>query len=538
VGGTGNGIADMMLGLAPSFYQNSTEILNITYPAREAYVQDTFKMSRRLTWTYGARWEPYLGVRSIPGAFVTFRPGQCSTEFPTAPCGIVAPGDRGVSANLSGDKWADVGPRASVAWDVFGNGKAALRAGYALMPTYQVLIGFNEYTTTAPFGVAYSPNPAAENLADPYQQYGKVPFPWTIPTAGDPNNTSIVFPVPVNTKGKDINYNNAMVHQWNVTYEFEPFPAYVFSVGYVATRGTHLDEDHDMNYPRFVPGASTNDFANVMSRRPWGPAIETIDQSFADFNSLYQSLQVRFTKRYSHGLSYMGNYTLSSERQIQNGPRYWGDAFLDYYSPGFMQNYALAFTYDIPFPAGKTWVGKFLLGGWTFGGNVTGFSGSYGSVADYNCAEFNFGTAGCNAVYAGGSPYSSGLGQPQMVGGAQVGLTYLNPNAFVRADQTLVSGVVTTSPEVGQRLFLGNAITGIFKGPGGFMLNSSLSKTFALTERLKLNYRIEAQNLFNHTVLNMPDGSYTSVGPDMTHFGIIDSAMNPRMIQMSARFVF
>jgi hypothetical protein len=356
--------------------------------------------------------------------------------------------------------------------------------------------------------------------------------------AGDPSNTSIVFPVPVDTKGKDPNYNNAAVHQWNVTYEFEPFPTYMFSVGYVETRGTHLDEDHDMNYPRFVPGASTNDFANVMSRRPWGPAIETIDQSFADFNSLYQSLQVRFTKRYSHGLSYMGNYTLSSERQIQNGPRYWSDAFLDYYSPGIMHNFAVAFSYDVPIPTGKSRLGKALLGGWTVGGDAMGSSGPYGSVSDYNCAEFNFGSAGCNATFTGGNPDSLSKGQPQMFSGTQVGVSWVDPSKFLRADQTLVNGVATTSSDVGQRLFLGNAITGVFKGPAAFMLNASLSKTFAFTERFKLNYRIEATNALNHTVLNAPDTSYTSVGPDMSHFGVIDSAWNPRMIQMSARFIF
>jgi hypothetical protein len=536
VGGTGNGIADMLLGLAPNFYQNNTEGNNLGYPAREAYLQDTFKVSQRLTFMYGARWEPYLGVHSIPGAFVTFRPGQASTEFPTAPVGIVTPGDRGIPPNLSGVKWGDVGPRASVAWDIFGNGRAAFRAGYALMPTYQVLLGFNEYTTTAPFGVSYSPNPAAEDLAHPYAQYGSVPFPWKNPVAGDPNNTKIVFPIPVNTKGKDLNYNNAMVHQWNFTFEFEPFRTYLLSVGYVATRGTHLNEDYDMNYPRFVPGASTNDFANVMSRRPWGPAIQTIDQSFADVNSLYNSLQVRFTKRYSYGLSFMGNYTLSSNEQVQNGPRYRGDAALDYYSPGIMHNFAVVFSYDLPIPTGKARLSKAFLGGWKIGGNTMGSSGSYGSVSDYNCAEFNYGSAGCNATFVGGSPYNPSKGQPQVMSGTQVGVSWLDPSKFIRADQRSVDGVATTSSDVGQRLFLGNAITGVFKGPAAFMLNASLSKTFAFTERFKLNYRIEAQNVLNHTVLNMP--ANTTVGPDMTHFGAINSAWNPRMIQMSARFIF
>jgi len=542
VGGSGNGIADMLLGLAPSFYQNSTEYVNVTYPAREAYLQDTFKISRRLSFTYGARWEPYFGVRSATNSFVTFRNGQASTMFPTAPVGIVAPGDRGIPPNLSGDKWDDIGPRVSFAWDIFGNGKAALRGGYALMPTYQTLLGFDAYTITTPFGIVYSPNPAAESLVDPYDQYtsvvGTPPFPYTVPVPGNPNNTKIVFPVPVNTKGKDPNYNNADVHQWNFTFEFEPFKAYVFSVGYVGTRGTHLDDDHDMNWPRFVPGASTNDFANVMSRRPWGPAIETIDMDFNDFNSLYQSLQVRFTKHYSYGLSFLGNYTLSSTRAMQNGVRYWGDAGLDYFSPGIMHNFAMAFSYDLPIPTGKTRLGKTFLGGWTIGGNVLGSSGSYGSISDYNCAEFNYSSAGCDATFVGGSPYSSSLGEPQIAGGTQVGVQWVNPSKFIRADQMLVDGVPTTSSFVGQRLFLGNATTGVFKGPASFMLNASLSKTFALTERFKLNYRIEAQNLLNHTVLNMPDTSYTLVQPDMSHFGTIDSAWNPRMIQMSARVVF
>ena len=53
------------------------------------------------------------------------------------------------------------------------------------------------------------------------------------------------------------------------------------------------------------------------------------------------------------------------------------------------------------------------------------------------------------------------------------------------------------------------------------MLNASLGKNFAITERYKLNYRIEAFNVLNHTVLNAPGGT---VGPDMSRFGIITSA--------------
>jgi len=535
-GGTGNGIADMLLGAGGGFSQNNTQILDIHYPAREAFVQDSIKISPRLTLMFGARWEPHFGVSPTKGNFVTFRPGQASTVFPTAPVGLVTVGDQNVPSNLYGVRWADIGPRASFAWDIFGNGKAALRGGYAWTTDYQYLLGFNSYTNTAPYGVSYSPPTGLVDFTHPYaNSYGSsVPFPFNPPLAGDPRNTTLVFPTPLNTLGMDAHYNSGQIHQWNFTFDFEPVKSYLISVGYVATRGTHLSESHDVNWPLFVPGASANTTANINSRRPYFPnSFQTITMYVADFNSMYDSLQVRFSKRYSYGLTFMGNYTLSSTQQ-QNGCRYWGNCSLDYYSPGLMNRFMTSFSYDIPIhfvsKARKT-----LLGGWTVGGTVTGNSGSYGSIGDYNCAQFNYGSAGCYATYVGATPYSSGLGKPAMQSGSQIGLTWLDPNSFVRGDQTLVNGIATTSSAVGQRLFLGNATPGIFKGPAAFMINASLAKNFTITERIKLNYRLEAFNALNHTVLNGPGGT---VGPDMSHFGIITSAWDPRKLQMSARVIF
>jgi hypothetical protein len=536
-GGTGNGIADMVLGMGASFSQNNTQVLDIRYPAREAYIQDSIKISPRLTVMAGARWEPHFGVSPAKGNFVTFRPGQSSTIFPTAPVGLVTVGDQGVPSNLYGVRWGNIGPRVSFAWDLFGNGKAALRGGYAWTTDYQYLLGFNSYTNTAPFGVSFSPPTGSAGILDhPYQySYGSnIPFPFSPPLAGDPRNSTLVFPNPVNTIGMDRHYNSGQIHEWNFTFDFEPVKSYLISVGYVATRGTHLSESHDYDWPMFVPGASANNTANINSRRPYFPVgFQTITMYMSDFNSMYNSLQVRFNKRYSYGLTLMGNYTVSSNR-TQNGCRYWGNCSLDYYSPGLMNRFMMAFSYDLPVPTGTRRVTKALLGGWTLGGTVTGASGGYGSIGDYNCAEFNYGSAGCNATYVGTSPYSPNLGKPVLQGSAQVGIAWLNPASFVRGDQTLVNGVPTVLPGVGQRLFLGNAVA-VFKGPASFMMNGSLGKTFAVSERWKLNYRIEAFNARNHTVLNGPGGT---VQPDMSRFGVITSAWDPRKLQMSARVIF
>ena len=535
-GGTGNGIADMLLSKAGTFSQNNTQILNIYYPAREAYVQDTIKLTPRLTLMVGARWQPQFGIHPANGNFVTFHPGQSSTIFPTAPVGLVTIGDQGVPSNLYGVRWGNIGPRASFAWDVFGNGRMALRGGYAWTTDYEFLLGFNGYTNTAPYGVNYTPNVQTFDFSSPYAEYGSVPFPFKAPVAGDPGNATLVFPNPLNTLGMSPTYNSGQIHQWNLTLDFEPIKSYLFSVGYVATRGTYLNETHDVNFPLFVPGQSQNTTDNIRSRRPYFPeGFETISMDNADFNSMYNSLQVRFTKRYSYGLTFMGNYTLSSNR-TQNGCRNWTNCGLDYYSPGLMNTFATAFSYDLPIPQGHTRVSKLFLGGWTLGGTIQGSSGQYGSVADYNCAEFNYGSAGCYAMFTGGNPYSSGQGQPTMQGGSQVGVNWLNPNSFLRANQVLVDGVPSTLPGVGQRLFLGNSVVGTFKGPAAFMLNASLSKSFAITERFKLNYRLEAFNMLNHVVLNSP--AVVTVQPDMSHFGAITSAWDPRKLQMSARFIF
>lgn len=536
VGGTGNGMADMLLGQAGGFSQNNTQILDIHYPAREAYIQDTYKVSNRLTVMLGARWEPHFGISPTHDNFVTFRPGQSSTVFPTAPVGLVAIGDQGVPANLYGTRWGNIDPRASFAWDIFGNGKAALRGGYALTRDYQVLLGFNGYTNTAPYGVNYTPNIQTLNLSQPYAEYGSNPFPFKAPSKGDPNNATLAFPSPLNTLAMDSNYNSGAVHQLNFTFDFEPVKSYLVSIGYVGTRSTHLSETHDTNWSRFAPGASTNDVANVRSRRPYfSDGFESISVASSDFNAMYNSLQVRVNKRYSHGLTLMGNYTLSGNK-TQSGCRYWGNCGLDYYSPGKSTTVSAAFAYDLPIPQGHSRTSKMLLGGWTLGGTIMAGSGAYISVGDYNCSEFNFGSAGCYANYVGSSPYSSQKGNAAVdSSGSQVGVKWLNSGSFVRADQALSNGAVITLPGVGQRLFLGDAINGVFKGPSSFMLNASLNKDFAITERFKVNYRLEAFNVLNHTVLNAPGGT---VGPDMTYFGVITSAWDPRKLQMSARFIF
>ncbi len=545
-GGTGNGIADMMLNGGPlgqfggSFYQNSTQNLIVDYPAREAYLQDTIKLKPRLTVMVGARLQPYLGIREAKNRFVTFRPGQPSTVFPTAPVGLVTVGDRGVPPNLSGDHY-NVGPRFSFAWDMFGNHKAALKGGYGIYTDYEYLLNFNGYTTAAPFGVDYSPvqGPGLD-LSQPYAQYGSTPFPFTAPTAGSAAAATLVFPDPLTTQAVAPGFNNGEYHKFNLEFETEPINTYVFSVAWVGTRGTHLFESHNQNWPMFVPGGSTNDGANVLSREPYYPAgFNGITTFYSDYNSMYNSLQVKVNKRYSYGLTLLGTYTYSGST-AQQGCRYEADCALDYYSPGTVHQMTAAFRYKIPAFLHQSSLADKILGGWAIGGTGTASTGGYGSIGDYNCNEFNFSSAGCYATYVGGGPLlSSRKSAATDSSGNMIGVTWVDPSKFVRADQAVINGTPTTLPGVGQRLYLGNAADGVFKGPASGIqdFNASLDKDFGIWESLKLNFHAEAFNVLNHTVLDGPSYNNT-VGPNTQGFGIISSANAPRNIQLSFHVIF
>ena len=563
-GGTGNGIADMMMsgtsgtGLG-NFSENNTQIIDIDYPAREAYLQDTIKLKPRLTAMIGLRWEPQFGILPVHNNFTTFRAGQQSTEFPLAPVGLVAIGDRGVARNLYGTRWSDVGPRASFAWDILGNGKYALKGGYGLYSDYEVTIGFNGYTNSEPFGFSY-PFSAPQLNANPYAPLGYTPFPFKAPVPGSPSNATLAFSTPVSAIAMAHNYNAGQIHEFNLTFEAEPIKTYLISAALVGTRGTHLDPHNantDVDWPRFVPGASDNTGNNVLSRRPYymnGAGFSTISTDTSGFNSMYSALQFRLTKRYSHGLDLMGNYTYNFKNSTQqgdgsglhaNGCRDYSDCGLDYFSPGSTHTTAVAFRYALPMFGNPNLLTRETLGGWFLGGTINGSTGAYGSVTDNNCNAYNFQTDDCVATYTGGGATlaSKGRGHVVMNGGSPIGVAWLNPSNFVHTDQVKTSaGTVETIPGAGVPdsstvMYLGNATVGVWKGPAYINFNASMDKDFPIAEGVKLNFHAEAVNVLNHTELNAPNYN-NQVSPNTIGFGAISSANPNRSLQLSLHCIF
>jgi outer membrane receptor protein involved in Fe transport len=117
------------------------------------FLQDDWKVRPRLTLNLGVRYELDTPLVDSEDRINTFRLGQKSTVFPTAPTGIVFPGDTGITRSTYQTDKNNFGPRVGFAWDVLGSGKLSLRGGYGLY--YDTVISETtlQFLTAPPFAI-------------------------------------------------------------------------------------------------------------------------------------------------------------------------------------------------------------------------------------------------------------------------------------------------------------------------------------------------------------------------------------------------
>jgi hypothetical protein len=538
-GSTGNATADFLLGQGANFSQISLLQNSLRYPSRDFYFQDVFKVNRRLTATLGLRWSPFFGTTEVNNELGAFRPGQQSTLFPNAPLGLVVPGDPGIPAATFPTRWKNFAPRIGLAFDPKGDGKMAIRAGYGIYYDYQNLLGFDQFASSVPYGLIYNP-PTAVPVTNPY--LGAQLFPYAKPVPGAGSKTFVFPNTPLTIFSFSPSYNAGRVHQWNVNYQWEAIKDLLVSVAYVGTRGEHLNSSIDLNTPFFVPGGSTEDPANVQSRRPY-PQLASILYNVPSTSSRYNSFQTTVNKRLSRGLAVMGSYTLSKATDNGDtiGTPFLGLAYRDPRNPNLDAGpsrydirhvFTTTYNYELPFPSGASHWTKTFLGGWAISGTVRAQSGDPLTIIS-PVGNNDASTAGAWANYMGGplsADHSSRAAQAAQ---------WFNVNAFCPVYGLGPAPDCNSSvdPQYGvTSLNIGNSKRGMLRGPGRFLNDFSITKRFPFSERwANLEFRLSAFNVFNHTVLDDPD---TNIGDYGGTFGQITSAEPNRRVQLSLHYTF
>jgi hypothetical protein len=411
-------------------------------------------------------------------------------------------------------------PRVGVAWDVSGEGKTIVRAGYGLYYDYvpQNLLIAN-FTTSA--GIATNPIGPSPVFGLRYVRRrfnGSEAGPALVPASGPPS----IFV----TDGKLI---TPYTQSWNLNLQRELASGVGAEVGYVGSKGTHLVRLYDRNQPD-ASGAVPD------------PRYGVVDVLSTGANGTYHALQARLRTRGWRGLSGLTSFTWSKSLDDASD----GIDF-NFASAAFPQDstnlraehgpstfdtrvrFSSAFSYAAPgverFPS---WIGE----GWTLNTILVAQTGRPIPIVTSNDTSGRFNFHQRPDLVPGVDPILDDWGPES---------GYLNPFAFRQpADGTF--------GDLGR-----NAIY----GPGYWNVDFSVTKLTRLTERVSLELRAEAFNVFNHPNFALPSGTivpaYRATGSVRTFVppaGIITQTPDvaqgnpglggggPRVIQFGARLVF
>ena len=524
---TGVAISDFLTGSIRTFTQGWGSFQADRNILFSTFIQDTFKVSSRLTLNGGFRWEPSFPWHDLYNQAEAFSPalysqGFRSEVYTNAYPGELFTGDKGFPSDGRSNSWNNFSPRAGFAYDVFGDGKTSIRGGTGIFLNSAVPAFSNDsQVQTTPFSPTVSFTSPPGGFSNPYQGFNN-PFPLTFPV---PHN--FVFPTPVRVYSWDASHyklQTPTVYTWNLTIEHQLRPDWLVRAAYVGSRTNHLMENEQLNPATYIPGSTLSTDA----RRPFQP-YTSIVQATGSGNSRYNSLQLSLEKRLSHGFTILGNYTWS--RSLDNIP-YGADVTspilnaaltMSPYIPNFKaidtgpsdfdfkQTFVVSYVWQLPELTHARAFVRGVAGGWELAGITTVQTGPPITLlagTDRSMTGIGFD----HAQYLGGSVYTSGpcANQAPCV-------SYFAPSVFA-------------PPALGS---YGNLAKGTLRGPGFFNTDLGTFKNFSIKERLKIQFRAEFFNIFNHPNFMNPGTTVSGGG-----FGNILSARDPRIGQLALKVLF
>jgi hypothetical protein len=509
---TGFGYADFLLGIP-----ETTELAVPTPPRYERgttmglYAQDQFKVSRNLTLNYGLRWELQEPYHHKFGAMYSFDPqtgalvipdngvSQLNPYFPSN-IPVVTASKAGYPANSLLDfRKGYFQPRFGFAYKLFGSAKTVIRGGYGIYSNLVDKLIMHDMGGGPFSGSATYINSITNGVP-------LFSFP-------NPFLSSAIAPVGTqDVQGKDPHMKMPYTQQWNLTVERE-VGGVGFRVSYVGTRTTNLIYRRNLNQlpPSTVPFDAGN--------RPYS-LYNNIIYSTNGGNEFYSGLEVAATKKYSQNLSFNTGWTWArdltdTQDSGAGGSNYGGQVIQNQFDRAVekannglvtaQRAYASAI-YALPFGQNQRFLGNAnpwvegVLGGWRTGWNVNLQTGQYFTPSFRGFDPSNTATFG---------------GRPDRIADGNLPSDHRTINDWFDATAFAIPGCPSDNPvctdpaNVGR---FGNTGLNVLTGPGIANLDFALMKYFTLRENVRLQFRVNMVNAFNHPNFAVPRSNISSRG--------------------------
>lgn len=307
-----------------------------------------------------------------------------------------------------------------------------------------------------------------------------------------------------------LDFQDALIHEWNLDLQHELPGMWLIDVGYVGTRGLRLPREVDPNQPQPNPTTQTTPVAY--------PLYAGFSYTESSGTSIYHALQVKAEKHYSHGLAFLGAYTCSKSLDTAS------DAFTTSRDENFPQNsrnlaaekarsdfdfrhrLSLSYVYDLPFGTSSRLhnaKANYMVSGWQFSGV---FSAQSGPPFTPNISG-DFSHADEQSVIGTGHPTD----RPNLTG-----------TRFYPAHQTPVQWLLASAFTAPAPYTFGNAGRNILTGPPLNSWDIAVIRRFRIAEVRSLEFRTEMFNVMNHPNFDIPQRDLASPS-----FGKIFNTLRP-----------